>query len=220
MFFKLLPTLTKTKLEQAKIVFKSDHQKMGTTIVPNQFTKDIKEEPAYDVESPFINTEDTYNNIQETSHDTQVLPHDVESYDLQHDQCVEIRVRDDTEENEENIAEEVIQYLQQLQEQGVDDKNVKVIYVQNGQIVGVTDENSKQGSDSNIEETIELESSYIGKNNEQEIDSHKDINCTQYENVTVEKFKKRKANISKELISDLKSIVNVDSEESDSNSNK
>lgn len=179
MFFKLLPTLTKTKLDQAKIIFKSDHEQMGMTIVPNEF-EDIKQEPAYDVDAPFINTQDTYDNTQELSHDNQ-------SYDIERNQCIELRVQDDTETNEENIAEEVMQYLQQLQEQGVDNKNVKVIYVQNGQIVGITDDNDKQENDSNLDESNEQKVSNIDDNSEQERD--KDSNCTQYENVSVEKFK-------------------------------
>lgn len=177
MFFKLLPTLTKTKFDQAKIVFKSDQQQMRMPIeLPNLFTDDIKQEPAYDVNAPFINIQDTYDNTAELSHDTQTS-------DLQHDECVEIRIEDGAGTSVENVAEEVIQYLQLLQEQGLDSKNVKVIYVQSGQIVGVTDETSKEESDSNIDETKEQVSSYECENKEQERDSHKDSNCTQYENV-------------------------------------
>lgn len=213
MFFKLLPTLTKTKLDQAKIIFKSDHQQMGMTDLPKvQFADEIKREPAYDVDAPFLDTQETYDNTREYPCDVQEFSHDTQSYDIEPNECVEIRVQDDTETNEENIAEEVIQYLQQLQEQGVDNKYVKVIYVENGQVVGVTDgneaevdENNKEESDSNIGETIKHEK-----------DSHVDNICAQYDNVVVEKLKDREADLGhrenalKELMSDVKSITNMD----------
>lgn len=212
MFFKLLPTLTKTKLDQAKVVFKSEHQQAGMRIAPDQ--NDYKEEPPYDVDSPFLNTQDT----QDMSNDTQ-------AYDLPN-RCVEIRVQDDTEENKEDIIVEVMHYLQQLQEHGVDNENVRVIYVQNGQIIGITDENSEQEIDSNLDENKEQENQCVGENNEQQGDSTEDSNCTQYENVVVEKIVSRKDNVVdrpdvlKELMTDGKSILNMErSEEIDSRSN-
>lgn len=214
MFFKLLPTLTKTKLDQAKVVFKSDHQQAAMRIAPDQ--NDNKEEPPYDVDAPFLNTQDTYACTQELSDDTQ-------PYDLP-DRCVEIRVQDDTEQNKEDIAVEVMHYLQQLQEHGIDNENVKVIYVQNGQIVGITDENSEQDIDSNLDENKEQENQCVGENNEQQ--GTEDSNCTQYENVILEKVISRKdnvvdrPNVLKELMTDGKSVLNMErSEEVDRRSN-
>lgn len=224
MFFKLLPTLTKTKLDQAKIVFKSDHRQTAMAITPDQVTLDIKQEPAYDVDAPFLNTQDTYDSNQESAHDVE-LSHDTQNYDFQQDQCVEIRVQNDTDSNEVDIAE-VLQYIQQLQEQGVDNKNVKVIYVQNGQIIGITDENSKQEGVGNVDENKGQENDYTGEYNEQEKDSHKGSNSTEYENVIVEQLISGNDNavdrskVLREPMPVVKSIMNVeDCEESDNRSN-
>lgn len=183
---------------------------MGMIVPPSQFTRVTKEEPAYDVDAPFLNTEDTCDSTQELSQDTQ-------SYDLQDNHCVEIRVQDDTGSNEEDIAQEVLQYLQQLQEQGVDNENVKVIYIQNGQIVGITD------GDSNVDES--RGQGNVGEHNEQERDSRKEI-CTQQENVIVEKLISKndnvvdRLNVLKEPMTDVNTAVKVeDSKESDKRSN-
>lgn len=130
MFFKRLPTMSETELKQAKVFLKSEVE--AVELYPH--IKDLKTYPKQkkQVENynyDFQNTEGNESN--DNGNDDFEQSQYSETGEVQYD------IVEGTDKQEGDLSAEVMEYIQKLQADGGNHKDVKVVIIQNGKMVNI-----------------------------------------------------------------------------------